>query len=97
MHGAARIARAIEARHVRAMEHIEALSSNAGTRSGMRAIYSVRMEAAIKALNELAHCQREFEARVMDAMEAAHGDEAECALEYLLARNDRFPSTDEQP
>lgn len=99
IHGASRLARAIEQRHSRVLEHIESLATNPGTRSGMRAIYSVRLEALVKALNDLAHCQREFEARVMDAMESAYGAEAECAIEYLLMPpppRQRFPQDDEQ-
>lgn len=83
-------------RHV--SERIDLLATNPGARSGMRAIYSVKLEALVKALNALAHCQREIEARAMDAMEAAHGSEAECAVLFLtLPPSGGAPESDEQP
>lgn len=97
MHGAVRLAQAIERGHASTMDHIATLGHDAIARSAMRAVYSVRMEALTKALNDLAHCQRELEARALALMEQRHGSEAECAVEYLLMPNNRFPATDEQP
>lgn len=84
--------------HKYVAERIDLLAINPGARSGMRAIYSLKLEALVKAANALAHCQREFEARCLDAMELAHGAEAECAIEYLtMNHGDRLPADDEQP
>lgn len=84
--------------HKYVAERIDLLAINPGARSGMRAIYSLKLEALVKAANALAHCQREFEARVFDALEKAHGAEAECAVQFLtMPRLDGAPESDEQP
>lgn len=96
--GAAAMMGQMARNHKHVTERIDLLSINPGARSGMRAIYSVKLEALVKAANALAHCQREFEARCLDAMELAHGAEAECAIEYLtMNHGDRLPADDEQP
>lgn len=97
LHGAAELAERLARDHRHVPEHIDMLAINPGARSGMRAIYSVKLEALVKALNELAHCQREIEARVMDAMEAAYGSEAECAVLFLtMPSSGGAPESDEQ-
>lgn len=96
--GAVRLLEQVVPKHTRMAEHIDMLAINAGARSGMRAIYSLKLEALVKAINDLATCQREVEARVMDAMEASYGSEAECAVLFLtMPSSGGAPESDEQP
>lgn len=95
--GAPRLLDQVASNHAHIAARIDMLSINPGARSGMRAIYSVKLEALVKALNELANCQREFDARVFDALEKAHGAEADCAVQYLTMPSvDGAPESDEQ-
>ena len=97
LHGAASLVDRAAMNHRHVAERIDMLSINAGARSGMRAIYSVKLEALVKAINDLVHCQREIEARVMDAMEASYGSEAECAVLFLtMPSSGGAPESDEQ-
>ena len=81
--------------HKNIPERIDALSSNDGERQGMRVIYNNKVDALVKAVNELVAFQLEIRARIDDA----HMDAAGEAVADLLrpTRNDRFPSCDEQP
>ena len=95
--GAPRLLAQVAANHPHVAQRIDMLSINPGARSGMRAIYSVKLEALVKALNELANCQREFEARVFDALDKSYGAEAECAVQFLtMPSSGGAPESDEQ-
>jgi alcohol dehydrogenase class IV len=86
---------AVEAEHKNIPERIDALAINDGHRKGMRTIYNNKVDALVKAVNELVAFQLEIRARLDDAHMEAAGE----AVADLLrpTRNDRFPSCDEQP
>jgi len=74
-------------------ERMDAIAINAGDRLGLRTRYQVKLEALVRAVNDLGHFQHEVANRFLDLSDAAA---KEAVRELLDPSNNRFPADDEQ-
>lgn len=74
-------------------ERMDAIAINAGDRQGLRTRYEVKLDALVRAVNDLLHFQHEVTNRFLDLSDAA----AKQAVRELLDPSaNRFPADDEQ-
>ena len=78
--------------HKSMSERMDAIAVNTGDRQGLRTRYQVKLDALVRAVNDLIHFQHEVGNRYLDLSEAA----ARAAVDELLDRNSKFPTDDEQ-
>lgn len=75
-------------------ERMDAIAINAGDRQGLRIRYQVKLDALVRAINDLTHFQHEVTNRYLDlSTEAAK----QAVRELLDPSTNRFPADDEQP